>query len=61
MKLKITNSCIACGICEETCPQVFTVQDKSKINKKQVLQENINSIKLAIKMCPRKAILEVEQ
>lgn len=27
MKYKVNDSCIGCGLCESTCPEVFTIQD----------------------------------
>ena len=27
MKYKVNDSCIGCGLCESTCPEVFSIQD----------------------------------
>lgn len=27
MKVKVTDDCIACGLCETMCPQVFKVEE----------------------------------
>ena len=26
MKYKVNDSCIGCGLCESTCPEVFSIQ-----------------------------------
>lgn len=32
MEVKIVPGCIACGVCESLCPEVFTVFDESEVN-----------------------------
>lgn len=32
MRIEIAPGCIACGVCESLCPEVFTVTDTSYAN-----------------------------
>ena len=36
MQVKIVPGCIACGVCESLCPEVFTVLDTSIANNENV-------------------------
>ena len=36
MQIKIVPGCIACGVCESLCPEVFTVTEESVANNANV-------------------------
>ena len=36
MIVKIVDGCIACGVCESLCPEVFTVLEVSEADNSQV-------------------------
>lgn len=36
MQVTIVEGCIACGVCESLCPEVFTVTDTSVANQENV-------------------------
>ena len=56
MKVKIDDSCIACGFCEQTCADVFSVEDIAKVNEAGVAG-NEDCVKEAADGCPVNAII----
>lgn len=51
------DTCIGCGLCAETCPEVFEMNDdKAKVKGDEVLQEVAESCKEAVENCPVEAI-----
>ena len=36
MQIKIIEGCIACGVCESLCPEVFTVRDEAEADNTHV-------------------------
>ena len=36
MKVTILPGCIACGVCESLCPEVFTVLESCEVEQEQV-------------------------
>jgi len=52
------NTCIGCGACVSTCPEVFEMGDdgKSHVKAKADLKKNAKCIKEAIDGCPVNAI-----
>jgi ferredoxin len=60
MKAKIdTELCINCGLCEETCPEIFKLNedaDLTEVIKTEYNDDDIECIKEAIETCPTEAI-----
>ncbi len=56
MKVKVEDSCIACGACESICDAVFSVEDKAVVNESAV-NENEDCVKEAADSCPVQAIV----
>ena len=52
----IEHGCIACGSCEFIAPEVFTVTDKSWVNKQADVKKNAELIKKAAAACPVQVI-----
>jgi ferredoxin len=51
------DTCIGCGLCAETCPEVFEMNDdKAKVKGDEVPQEVAESCKEAAENCPVEAI-----
>jgi ferredoxin len=58
MKVRIEDSCTACGLCVDTCPEVFTMGD----NLAEVLAETVpaeleDAVQQAADECPVEAII----
>jgi ferredoxin len=57
MKFKVdADTCIACGACEETCPEVFEVDDVSTVKVDEVPAELQEAALEAEEGCPVEAI-----
>lgn len=57
MKVKINEGCIGCGLCEETCPKVFSIKDDGKSHiDKQPDQSDLRQVQDAIELCPAQVI-----
>lgn len=56
MIVAINENCIACGMCESMCSEVFKVGDKAEINYDSVPQHE-DCIKEAANSCPVSAII----
>ncbi len=57
MKFKVdSETCIACGACEETCPEVFEVDDVSSVKMDDVPADLEASALEAEEGCPVDAI-----
>jgi ferredoxin len=58
MKVKVDEeTCIVCGLCAETCPEVFEVNDdKVSVKVDDVPQDAIDSCREAAENCPVEAI-----
>jgi ferredoxin len=51
------DTCIGCGLCAETCPEVFEMNDdKAKVKVDEIPQEVAESCKEAAENCPVEAI-----
>jgi len=49
--------CIGCGLCEETCPEVFELEDNiAKVKVNPIPQDAIESAEQAAEECPVEAI-----
>ena len=58
MKVKVDEeTCIICGLCAETCPEVFEViDDKVSVKVGEVPKDVVNTCREAVKNCPGEAI-----
>ena len=54
------EACTACGICEETCPEVFEVNDVAVVKEDADFNDLEDEIKEAAEECPSEAI-EIEE
>ena len=50
------EGCIACGLCESTCPEVFYVTDKSNVKEGVDFNDYEEQIKEAAENCPAEVI-----
>ena len=55
-KVTITDDCTGCGLCEETCPEVFKVNDIAAVREGADIAANEEKIKEAAENCPLEAI-----
>jgi ferredoxin len=51
-KVTIEDGCIACGVCEQVCPEVFKVNDIAVVLKEADLSKNEDKIREAANSCP---------
>ena len=59
MKYKVNDSCIGCGLCEATCPEVFSIQgDVAVAIDGEVPESTLASAAEAKEGCPVEAIEE---
>ena len=59
-KVIIEDGCTACGLCEDVCPDVFSVDDVSVINEGADLAANEEDIRQAAEECPVEVITIVD-
>lgn len=59
MKVTITDDCISCGLCVETCPEVFEMPDGEKARPlvDTVPEELEDKAREAADSCPVEAII----
>lgn len=50
------EACIGCGVCEQTCPDVFELGDDGKANLKEDADMDADCIQEAADNCPVEAI-----
>lgn len=55
-KIIIGEECTACGLCEDICPEVFTVDDISIVSTDVDFAEYEDQIKQAVEECPVEVI-----
>ena len=63
MKVTINDDCTACGLCAETCPEVFTLEDdadKTDVICDEVPADAEDTCREAVDGCPVEAIEIVE-
>ncbi len=58
MKAKVDKDlCIGCGLCADTCPEVFEmVDDKANVKVDEIPDEKVSLVKEAAESCPVDAI-----
>ena len=58
MKVRIEDSCTACGLCVDTCPQVFQMgNDKAEVIVNEVQPQFEDAAQQAADECPVEAII----
>ncbi len=58
MKVKIEDTCTACGLCVETCPEVFEMgPDMAQVIDADVPPEFEDAVQQAADECPVEAII----
>ncbi len=55
-KVWIEDGCIACGACEDTCPEVFEMPDLAQVKEGVDLSKYSEKIKKAAEECPVEVI-----
>lgn len=50
------DTCTGCGICEDTCPEVFELNDVAKVKENADFNKFKEEIKEATEDCPSEAI-----
>jgi len=62
MRVKVTEECIACELCTETCPEVFEMGDEyARVIVETVPQEHEEAVCQAADECPAEAIIVTEK
>lgn len=59
-KVWIEDGCTACGVCENICPEVFTVEDEAIVSTDVNFDEYSDQIKEAAESCPVEVIIYEE-
>jgi ferredoxin len=60
MRVTIEDTCTACGLCVDTCPDVFELGDDddiAKVKVDEVPAEHEEAVKQAAEECPVEAII----
>ena len=58
MKVSITDDCTACGLCVDTCPEVFEMGDEmAEVIADPVPEEFEDQVTQAAEECPVEAII----
>jgi ferredoxin len=58
MKVKIEDTCTACGLCVDTCPEVFGMgSDMAEVTVDEVPAEFEEAVQQAADECPVEAIV----
>jgi len=61
MQVRIEDTCTACGLCSETCPEVFELGDViAEVLVDEVPPEYEDSVQEAAEDCPVQAIAVIE-
>jgi len=55
-KVTIEDGCIACGLCVDTCPEVFEMEDVATVKKGVNYSEHEEQVKEAAESCPVEVI-----
>ena len=58
MKVRIEDTCTACGLCVESCPDVFEMgDDAAQAKMDEVPEELEDAVRQAAEECPVEAII----
>lgn len=58
MKVRIEDTCTACGLCVDTCPDVFEMgEDMAEVKVHEVPEELEDDVQQAADECPAEAII----
>ncbi len=58
MTVRITEDCIACGLCVDICPEVFEMGEQyADVKVSSITKENEASVRKASDECPVSAII----
>ncbi len=58
MKVRIDDTCTACGLCVDTCPEVFEMgDDMAQVLVDEVPEEHEEAVQQAADECPVEAIV----
>ena len=58
MKVRIEDICTACGLCCDTCPEVFEMgADTAQVQAEEVPAEHEDAVQQAADECPVEAIV----
>lgn len=55
-KVWIEEGCTACGLCQDTCPEVFVVEDQARVIEGVNYSDFESQIKEAAESCPVEVI-----
>jgi ferredoxin len=58
MRVRIEDTCTACGLCVDTCPEVFEMgDDMAQVMIEEVPAEHEDAVQQAADECPVEAII----
>lgn len=58
MKVRIEDTCTSCGLCVDTCPEVFEMgDDMALVTVDEVPEEHEEAVQQAADECPVEAII----
>jgi len=58
MRVRVEDTCTACGLCVDTCPEVFEMGDeKAEVIVDEVTPEHEDAVQQAADECPVEAII----
>jgi len=58
MRAEVTDDCIGCGLCTDTCPEVFEMGDRvAEVIVDEVPEETEEACQQAAEDCPVEAII----
>jgi ferredoxin len=58
MRVSIEDTCTACGLCYDTCPEVFEMgEDRAQVIVDEVPAEHEDAVQQAADECPVEAII----
>jgi ferredoxin len=58
MRVKIEDTCTACGLCVNTCPEVFELgEDIAQVIVDDIPEEHEDAVQEAAEECPVEAII----
>ena len=62
MKVKIdADACTACGLCCDTCPDVFEMEDVAVVKVDVVPEDSEDCVREAAQTCPVECITVIEE